>query len=105
MKIIQEKKFWQYFRLDKDYTILSDFYYRNYQIFNRVTFLTLLFFCSVILGLYRNVFFAVPLTMLIFIPTLYFMTKSLAKILEAKRIYPHEAREGEKIKIQLSGDQ
>lgn len=102
MKIIQEKKFWQYFRLDKDYTILSDFYYRNYQIFNRVTFLTLLFFCTAILGLYRNIFFAFPITMIIFIPTLYFMTKNLAKQLEAKRIYPREAREGDKVKISIN---
>lgn len=101
MKIIKKKRFYEYFKLDKEYTLLSDFYYRNYQIFNRVTFLFLVFFASIILGLYRNVFFAVPFTFFIFIPILYFIPRQIAQGLKAKRTYPLEVKEGEKIKISI----
>lgn len=101
MKIIKKKKIYEYFQLDKDYTLLSDFYYQNYQFFNRVTFISFIFISSIILGLYRNIFFAVPFTFLVFIPVLYFIPRQISKGLQAKRTYPLEVKEGDRIRISI----
>jgi len=101
MKTVTQKKFFDYFKLDKDYTILSNFYYRNYQFFNRVTFLFFVLAGFIILGFYQNIFFAVAITLVFFIFFLYLTPLMISEVLTAKRTFPFEAKEGDSIEISL----
>jgi uncharacterized protein (DUF58 family) len=102
MRIVRAPKIGDYFKYNNKWITLSDFYFYNQSIFNKLSLSLFFILVNLILGIFIHACLVIALSGILFLCYAYFKTKKESECVSIRRKIPLYARENETIVVEYS---